>query len=917
MKHFNFKWLAVILLMCAPTFAWADDESGTDSNVSLKLSGLTQVENTSYGTLGEYTEDGYGVTLNFTSNCYDTYAADGGLGWQYSEGDYLDLSGYSEIIVNYSSDYAIQLYVVESGDNNGSTAAGEAGANQTIRYVLSEHTTGNGFGWNGSGTIDYSSIQYLLIQTGQNVYSSFAVTITSIELVPKVGSGDEGGDGDETGDEGGETGEDDSYWDEVIAKADYDLSEKDAELPNGGGSFVIIGNGTDSSQTNTIIFPEGETEKYTITLVDVTINTNGREATTEESSEGKQMRTRGYTWEIDPGTEENSGIYIPAGTNVDFYYKGTNVIEGTKYGFYAGEDAKWNIYPIGKYFSDAGAGNVDTETTQITITGGKEKGENGMGICNEGDKLEFYGNYVNNQGSYSQSSGDYLGLITITAELCGIYSPKGVSVQRTNLNITVTGDGLVTEKTVPTTSDEASAYSPGYTIEELVCGIYVKTSTQNTEQLMNLSCVHLVLVAKGSQTYGLFLDGADEGNTSASCFLGYGTFEITATQCVMHHEGLYNGYTQSAVEGKCILILHGPFCEHKTGYWGGNEYVFQDSWYCDGINGEASLGGEDAIYIIVDGDDMDGFYNDYNINYDTKVGEVEYVGRNLYAGWNTLCLPYKYKVHSTDDVDETYYSEDDGYHEARDVIDAYAIYESNSDDIYDTSSGTITFTYLDKDDEDLVLEPNTAYLVWIDDQTDEAKAGKMNYCIKTKFTAMDTDLEVVENHNATNEIFFDPVFDAETMTGDQISGDSDSSHHHYKLTAHNSYTDGSGSIVVDENDEGTYDNDNDYTYVGVANYFNKTASETTFPAYRCYIDVDATSEAEAATKLNIAFGADSETTGIEQLESETLAPEIDGNAKVNVYGINGQLVKVAAGKTAASGLPKGVYVVDGKKVVVM
>ncbi|MCD8305626.1 MAG: hypothetical protein LUC49_03055 [Prevotella sp.] len=909
-QFFQTKWLALALLLCAPLAAWADDDEESETTTeTLDLSSLTTVANSDYGTITS-NEDGT-YTLAFTKTCNDEYQTTSGLGWQSTTP--LDLSGYSEIIVNYSSlgtdIQNIQLYVVDSS-NYGTTASGSDG---TINYVFSEHTSGWGFGWSGNGNIDYSSIAYLMIHVTAYSFSSASVTIDSIQLVKasssSSGEGEgegegEGGEDDNSGSNSGGTEDNSTYeakWNLSTGDADF----TDVETNDYSTIYKIDGDGTDSGQHNTLVFPNGMSGTYWVALHNVTINTSGRTTTTESDSKGLH-RAGAYFTEVG-GSEERAdscGIYIPSSTEdnpltINMVIDGHSTIDASKYGIYVGENSQLNIIYIDDQISDYTQNSKDPDTYTLTIGGSSNLT---YGIYNEGKHMFIHTVHANNT---SQEDNNVLvGTTTITATDCGIYSYNGVDIKGTYMVITVTGGGEV-ESTIPTETTYTDYY-PGYSITKLVCGIYIAGKGGESHGAI-ISMIDLTITAKGNQTYGIFLDlnGTSENdNNNPDCYFGFGSVTITATQCVLHHESQYNGYIQSGE--KLILILNGPFCEHVSLYY---------SWYCDGLLADSTSSNSDLTYIIIDGDDLDGWYNDYNIHTQTVVSEVEYVGRNLYAGWNTLCLPYKYKVKSTTDVDDDLYS---GYKEGRDVIKKYAIYNSENNDTYDTATNTVTFTILDPDKDNdsaceegtgLVLQPDVAYLVYLPDT-------QKNYYEKTKFTAMSTNLEVVGNKSGETEIFFDPCYDKETMSGTNLDGDSDSNHVHYKLTAHNIYTI-NGTETIDEND--TYINDNTYDYVGVANYFNQAPNEgITFPAYRCYIDVSVVGgdDDDNAKQLTIAFDDGSETTGIDQLNGGTLNA-IDGNAVVSVYGLNGQLVKVSSAKTATNGLAKGVYVVGGKKVVVM
>ncbi len=660
----------------------------------------------------------------------------------------------------------------------------------------------------------------------------------------------------------------------------FDLSQDDVTLPDltADATYYITGDASESGYT--IKFPTTASSDYAYTLFLTNVKIK-KSAAAETPDESKQLRALKYTYSLATASVDNCGLYIPDGTSVTIYLTGNNSFEGSEYGIYAGTGTTWSLNPVGVTDAEGDNEQTDITTTTIDITGNYgivDMSENGFNI--QGTKLY--------NGNYSADGNDFLGKITINAVQCGIYAPYAVNIDGTNLNINVTGEGSV--------STNSNTSDAGYIIYDLVCGIYASHGMGQTDKGINMAVVNLTLVASGTYSYGMFLDNAD---STCKCYMGDGTYRITAGWCVMHHEQEYACYIWSSADNPTVVIPKGPFCSHYQGYWEDEDHY----WYCDNGN---STTGIDGIYIIEDGDNMDDFYYDYNINYKTEVDEVEYVGRNLYAGWNTLCLPYDYKVNASSEEDTRFYQ----YEEAREAIDAYAEYDSSNDDTYGEGATTITFKILDTTSEDFVLEHDKAYLVWIDDTGHD-----YDYHKTVQFTAMETNLEVVGNRSGDEEIFFDPVFDKEVMTGTTLDGET-SGHTHYKLTAHNQYKSTNPEdteVYIDKGDEGLYTDTEKYTLTGVANFFNGTSTATTFYPYRCYIDVDERKSEELAKQLTIVFD-NGETTGIDRLNGKTLN---DGNSVVNVYSIDGKLVKTAIEKTATNGLSKGVYVVNGKKVVVM
>ena len=67
-----------------------------------------------------------------------------------------------------------------------------------------------------------------------------------------------------------------------------------------------------------------------------------------------------------------------------------------------------------------------------------------------------------------------------------------------------------------------------------------------------------------------------------------------------------------------------------------------------------------------------------------------------------------------------------------------------------------------------------------------------------------------------------------------------------------------------------------------------------------------------ATEETLVLSLDGEVTGIGSIENG----QLNGNANVDVYDLNGRLVrKSVKAATALQGLPAGTYIVGGKKVL--
>ena len=95
-------------------------------------------------------------------------------------------------------------------------------------------------------------------------------------------------------------------------------------------------------------------------------------------------------------------------------------------------------------------------------------------------------------------------------------------------------------------------------------------------------------------------------------------------------------------------------------------------------------------------------------------------------------------------------------------------------------------------------------------------------------------------------------------------------------------------------------------------YYADQADAVNLKGFRAYITVNETSEVNGANVLLIGGLLDDDVTGIEAVANE--AAEAD--KLVNVYTIGGVLVKSQVKKSdALNGLTKGLYIVDGKKVV--
>lgn len=95
-------------------------------------------------------------------------------------------------------------------------------------------------------------------------------------------------------------------------------------------------------------------------------------------------------------------------------------------------------------------------------------------------------------------------------------------------------------------------------------------------------------------------------------------------------------------------------------------------------------------------------------------------------------------------------------------------------------------------------------------------------------------------------------------------------------------------------------------------YYADQADAVNLKGFRAYITVNETSEVNGANVLLIGGLFDDDVTGIEAVANE--AAEAD--KLVNVYDLTGKMLKQGVKKSdALNGLTKGLYIVDGKKVV--
>ncbi len=775
-------------------------------------------------------------------------------------------SGEETVITVTLAEALTGALVVELDDENKSGFAWqniEAGANEFTITLNDEACTVN----NDDGNSTTHDVAYVYIKANKdndatdsegNGYYAEPYTVKFKSITAKITTvNDVGEEGEDEGDESGEdTGGD-----------NLNLSTGDAELTT-AGTYVITGDGTTDGQHNTIKFPESPSGTYNITLKNVKIDTRTSDADVAPT------KTPGYSAGYnDPAEDEDtyslSGLYIPEGDDftVNLTIEGDNEITGEKYGIFVADDDD-SDKKVTLNISPTGSETYDPDGSKLEINGQ-------YGIYNLGQGITY--RVSNNGGS---SSTVMWGTTTINAEYCGIYSPKGLDLDDTYMNITVTGDGDVEVEQNPT----SSTTSPGYTVKDLVCGIYVD-GTQSTmaSNALNIAMVELTIVAAGEHTYGLFVDGAPSGYTQQSAYFGYGIIDITATECVIHHEGQYNGYSKS--EAYLTIIARGPYCGHYYGTWNEGSGDMAHYWYCDGSISDMASSGNMRLILV----DLVNY--PYDSAGEFSVSEVEYVDRILYTGWNTVCLPYDYNLDPSDTDDSDTYGSDI---EARTVISKFALFDS-VEKKEDNGSVVYEFTPTEvQSGEEQKLTANTAYLVYVpsDNENVTTLDTQGNTGAVTMFTMMNAKMVVVQDDydggdgvgDALKTVFHEEGIYPEGDTEHEGAGT------HYKL------------IREEKDDE-------------VTNYFNLPSEDMTVGAYRAYLDGNSIGAAGVSSiKIQAAaFSGEEETTGIQAIDADGVCT---GN--VDVYNMNGQLVKTAhAGESVSNGLAKGVYIVGGKKIAVM
>ncbi len=426
---------------------------------------------------------------------------------------------------------------------------------------------------------------------------------------------------------------------------------------DGGGYYTISGDAT-QIMTDSIHFNPDSTTPYYVTLEHVHIDTSSVE-------------------------DELCGLYIPAGLTVNLYLKGSSSIKGNKYAVYAGEGSK--LY-------------IECELEEALMLSGEN------GIYNLGGFLHMDGKPV--YPSFETGKAE------ITAEYCGIYSPSGLDVKATDLNILITGSSAEDRPAV---------------------GIRVgETQTESSDLSSNVVSID---ASRGEGTYGIWLDHG------ATLYCGGTDLTVSATRCVLHHTWYYGGNYQWGTEWgqdgnshASSLVLNGPFDgPHPAGDGYGE-------WYCDDwFSGN-------AVFTLRDRTDFP-FHNRIE-----NIQKLQYVNRVLYKGWNTLCLPFSYS---------TEIAYDDEENEARRWIDDYTLYSG-----YDTrqdgegsSEAVLHFSSIDPGGQ---LAHNQAYLVHVNE--DMLAQGQDQ--VEVKFTVKSAPLEKIDNRHGD---FLKTVFNkTELASSDSI-----------------------------------------------------------------------------------------------------------------------------------------------------
>ncbi|MCD8305655.1 MAG: hypothetical protein LUC49_03220 [Prevotella sp.] len=849
-----------------------------------------------------------------------TFAEDfGGLGWKnWSEAianvGKWNLALFDRVEISYTADDSewdtqekyfelfTQLNDYDTGDLSNITAANTSNEKGTIILPISGGTYSDAGGETVEGdNIDWTGCGQLVILASQK---DMTITVTGIKFIRDE---DTSSDKDTTG-------------------KTYDLGSADASLPKTGYSsakFYVKGDGTNGQHS--ITFPLNATGTYNIWLEDATINTSSSDALI-------------------------AGMTIPRGVTVNLYVLGdstaltdnqtaleskTSVIKGKTYGIRTGLNANLNIY-------------MDRDATlNIGVTDENDNSPSAYG-------LYFLGTSLNADNITARGDDMYIGQINITGKWCGMYIGEditGCDIKCINMSVTATGDsGTDVPNDMPTEytgrSGEAAhdgitdldEYLASDTIAHYVCAIYSKAKYLQ----ISLSGGNFVITAEGKDTYGTF----SLIESGYSFWLQCGTYVFTATKCVIHHTtdaNKYCGMVGYQYEST-VISFNGPFCAHYE-YWNyGDGY---DVWYCDGYDNYGSnasfVGGNGSTAFVIDDNNSEKFA--YTFNAVQTYGEVLYVNRKLYEGWNTVCLPYRYDLSRSDDEYENsdndeLLSEYADQVEARDVISQYADFTTMQFTGDDDSGYSLTFTAWSTTGEseegteevadtgDIILLPDHAYLVYVPKPGSEDNYTlDSNGAVTVKFTSKVYDsystnygsttltnnivkLEKVSNTSGEHDdgSQFGTAQDLVTVFApEEMTKSSAEESNLYKI---------SGTYVND-----TIWNEDKTAWSSIekvrTNYFNRPPAVGTaiVPDYRALFDASDQNVSTESLYIKAIDGSadDDSTTGINLVENAVITSPGD----VRVYNMGGQLVKiVSSGGNVATGLTKGVYIIDGKKVVV-
>ncbi|MCD8289338.1 MAG: hypothetical protein LUC26_05435 [Prevotella sp.] len=835
-----------------------------------------------------------------------TFAEDfGGLGWKnWSEAianvGKWNLAQFDRVEISYTADDSewdtneqyfelfTQLNDYESGDLKSIIAKNSSSSTGVITLPITDtgtYTDADDVTVEGDN-IDWTGCGQLVILASK---ADMAITVTGIKFIRDAYTVDSSG-------------------------GTYNLSTGDVSLPKVGSSsanIYVYGDG--STEGHTIKFQLNSSGTYNIYLEDATINTTN--------------------------TALTSGIAIPRGVTVNLYVAGdslaqlgesTNTYTPTEYKSYI----KGSTYGIRSGLGSTLKINLDKNTTLY------------VGTVSESDDspskygLYFLGTEFQTENSNPDSTIFPWGTsLYVTGVWCGIYLGEDLTAETnlkgTNMYVTATGDSSssvgddMPTWTDPDHSEAGPVTDDSGNVIHYVCAIYSKC---NNKQI-DISDGSFVISATGTDTYGIYSSVSQSGGGNA-IYVGWCYLEVTATKCVLHRvdDGYYNQALIQSEEAPTIS-LNGPFCAHYsyTQNWdqSASDYGTNYYWYCDGTSWGSSVFASIQTNVLLD--DYHAATSGYPYTTSSfQPIEIEYVNRKLYTGWNTISLPFDYNLNPNDTVDVDDYS--DPYTstkevEARQIISYYATFDNITPTKDDDGVVTYTFTPTstkptdgNESSTDLKLSHDVAYLVYVDPAT----YGKTSSTGTEGDDGNDEPAEAdadVDDNDASDEVettiqadedgAIEVMFTMQnypTLYG-QENGDDASTADELKvvftpMTLYSTEEDGGDKYkLIRRTDNSTY---------GFTNYFNLPATHVTLPGYRAYLESESAGGAEV--KLSAIFSDDTEddmsTTGI------TEVADVDKDPVVDVYGVDGKLIRIAKESVATSGLTKGVYIVGGKKVAV-